>query len=266
MSFWRFSNVVPDASRTISVKIFHVFWSPEALGSFLGWSLMNFGNFIFSSKFLKKLTPTSTLNQLGIGRVPLYGGFEATGLSSKSWNIFEQSHFLKRIHRFPEKWQTPSKTLFFTKCSSRCHFLKSLRLAPPWRRITLQSTRICSTSHWLNERKALESPRRDTTCASMGKFEKIGPKSRSERCFLMIFRRFSTVVPEASRTISMQIFHVFWCPEALGSFLEWSWIDLGKFIFSWKSSKKKQKVDEVSYFTIPRINSFEQTHCDSKLK
>jgi hypothetical protein len=42
-----------------------------------------------------------------------------------------------------------------------------------------------------NERKALESPRRDTTCASMGKFEKIGPKSRLERCFLMIFPIFS---------------------------------------------------------------------------
>ena len=41
-----------------------------------------------------------------------------------------------------------------------------------------------------NERKALESPRRDNTCASMGKFEKIGPKSRSERCFLMNFSDF----------------------------------------------------------------------------
>ena len=60
-----------------------------------------------------------------------------------------------------------------------------------------------------NERKALESPRRDTTCASMGKFEKIGPKSRSKRCFLMIFRRFSNVVPEVSRTISVKIVHAF---------------------------------------------------------
>ena len=42
----------------------------------------------------------------------------------------------------------------------------------------------------VNERMALESPRRDNTCASMGKFEKIGPKSRSERCFLMNFSDF----------------------------------------------------------------------------
>ena len=42
----------------------------------------------------------------------------------------------------------------------------------------------------LNEESALEPPRRDNTCASMGKFEKIRSKSRSERCFLMIFSDF----------------------------------------------------------------------------
>ena len=43
---------------------------------------------------------------------------------------------------------------------------------------------------WFNEKKALESPRRDNTCTSMGKFEKIRPKSRSERCFLTNFSDF----------------------------------------------------------------------------
>ena len=67
-----------------------------------------------------------------------------------------------------------------------------------------------------NERKALESPRRDNTCASMGKFEKMLPKSRSERCFWWFLEDFSNVVPEASRTISVKNFHVFWHLEASG--------------------------------------------------
>ena len=61
--------------------------------------------------------------------------------------------------------------------------------------ITLSS--ICSKSHvhivYSMKKKTLESPRRDNTCASMGKFEKIGPKSRSERCFLMTWNAQSTV-------------------------------------------------------------------------
>ena len=115
--------------------------------------------------------------------------------------------------------------IFRNQCKWTPNYSKRLKfwpiwLAPLWPRITLieQAGNMLYESLF-NERKALESPHRDNTCASMGKFEKIGPKSRSERCFLMIFWRFSNVVPEASRTISVKIFHVFWCPEALGSFL-----------------------------------------------
>ena len=141
-------------------------------------------------------------------------------------------------------------------------------LAPLWPRITLieQAGNMLYESLF-NERKALESPRRDTTCASMGKFEKIGPKSRSERCFLMIFWRFSNVVPEASRTISVKIFHVFWCPEALGSFLGWSWIDSGNFIFSCKILKKLTQVKNFElYFNQAIINKVECSNMQSALK
>ena len=144
--------------------------------------------------------------------------------------------------------------IFRNQCKWTPNYSKRLKflpiwLAPLWPRITLieQAGNMLYESLF-NERKALESPRRDTTCASMGKFEKIGPKSRSERCFLMIFWRFSNVVPEASRTISVKIFHVFWCPEALGSFLGWSWIDSGNFIFSWIFFKKWSSSDSWSRY------------------
>ena len=64
-----------------------------------------------------------------------------------SWSIFGQSYFLKRLDRFREKSQTRPKFQNSQNFYPRCHFLRNLRLAPPWRRMTLQSTRICSASH-----------------------------------------------------------------------------------------------------------------------
>ena len=66
-----------------------------------------------------------------------------------------------------------------------------------------------------NERKALESPRRDTTCASMGKFKKVGPKTRSERCFLMIFGFFPEA-PGAFPKEDLKIFEGLLMPWTLG--------------------------------------------------
>ena len=58
----------------------------------------------------------------------------------------------------------------------------------------------------LMKERALEAPRRDNTCASMGKFEKIDPKSRSERCFLM---NFSDLFPEAPGVIPREELKIF---------------------------------------------------------
>ena len=49
----------------------------------------------------------------------------------------------------------------------------------------------------------------------------------------------------------------FGCPKALGSFLGWSWIDPGNFIFSWKFLKKMTQVKNFGLcFNQPGINRF----------
>ena len=97
----------------------------------------------------------------------------------------------------------------------------------------------------VTKRKALESPRRDNTCASMGKFEKIGPKSRSERCFLMIFSDFFRKPQGPSQGKIWRFLKVFWCPGPWGMLPEWFWIDSGNFIFSWKFSKKWARIFDL---------------------
>ena len=97
-----------------------------------------------------------------------------------------------------------------------------------------------------------------------GKFEKIRSKNSS---YERVFRSFSGNFPEASRSIFCHPFDVFNALEVPGPSQNDPGSILDRSFFEHFFLKKLTLyVDEVASFTAPRINSFEQTQCDSKSK
>ena len=90
----------------------------------------------------------------------------------------------------------------------------------------------------LMKERALEAPRRDNTCASMGKFEKIGPKSRLERCFLMIFFGFFPEAPGTFPREDLEIFESFLMPWSSGKLPGMILDEFGELHFFMKILKK----------------------------
>ena len=100
-----------------------------------------------------------------------------------------------------------------------------------------------------------------------GEIWKIGPKSRSERCFLMIFSDFFRKPQGPSQRKIWRFLKVFWCPGPWGMLPEWSWIDLGNFIFSWKFSKKWPRFFDLwSSFSACSFHRFEVWNLKSALQ
>ena len=125
---------------------------------------------------------------------------------------------------------------------------------------SLKSTGICSTSHL---KYYPRGPPQATHASAWRKWEKWVPK-----LIRMIgFRRNFEFFPEASGELVWVFYDVFWCPGALGTFLEWFWIDLGSLIFSWfflKILSHKSNVGRSVH--PPKKNRFEHWWCQSKLK
>ena len=74
----------------------------------------------------------------------------------------------------------------------------------------------------------LEASRRATHASAWRKWEKSVPKPVRIISFFRSFNFF----PEGPGSLKMMFHCVFWCPGALGTFLEWFWIDLGLLTFS----------------------------------
>ena len=113
---------------------------------------------------------------------------------------------------------------------SRCLNFWKLRLAPPCRRITLLEHRNMLYESF---KYYPRGPPQATHASAWEKWEKWVPKVIRMIGFPQNFEIF----PEAPGWLVWVFYDVFWCPEALGSFLEWFWIDLGSLIFSWFFSK-----------------------------
>ena len=71
-------------------------------------------------------------------------------------------------------------------------------------------------------------PAAGNTCVSMAKMRILGPKSRQNDKFQVEFSKFFRK-PQGG--FVWMFYDVFWCPGALGTFLEWSWMNSGNFIF-----------------------------------
>ena len=115
--------------------------------------------------------------------------------------------------------------------------IKTSPALPPY--YSLKSTGICSTSHW---KYCPRGPPQATHASAWRKWEKWVPK-----LIRMIgFRQNFDFFPEAPGWPGWVFYDVFWCSGALGTFLEWSWMNSGNFIFSWFFSKFwPQNVDFV---------------------
>ena len=135
--------------------------------------------------------------------------------------------------------------------------IKTSPALPPY--YSLKSTGICSTSH---SSIVLEARRRQ----HMRQHEKNQKNESQNSSEWWVSGRIFEIFPEAPEWLVWLFYHVFWCSGALGTVLEWFWIDLGPLIFYDFLKNFCQNSNVGISQNLSKMNRSEHWWCQSKLK